>query len=71
MIKKIPVIFLILIHSHFSQAQQTAIYHDPDLLYKKGVDLFVKEKYSAAKEVFQNYLTQPNITTANKINAAY
>ncbi len=71
MTKRILIV-IILLSSHFSiKAQQTAIYHDADRLYKDAYELFVYEKYSAAKDAFENYLSQPDITQANTQNANY
>ena len=54
------------------QAQQSAIYFDPDQDLKEGVELFYKEKYGAAQERFNSYLsrTAGNEATA-RIDAQY
>lgn len=37
-------------------SQKSAVYHDPEADYKLAVDLFTKEKYSTAKELFDEVL---------------
>jgi len=36
-------------------AQRTAIYADPDALYKKGLELFDKKQYASAQKHFQDF----------------
>ena len=43
MTKRILIIFLLAANSILLQAQQTAVYHDPDRLYKQAYELFSKE----------------------------
>ena len=69
--KYLLIVFLALLNTHALRAQQTAIYHQPDVLYNKGYELFINQKYSAAREVFDEYLQQPEGTAANVINAQY
>ncbi len=71
MTKRLLILFFLAANSCLLQAQQTAIYHDPDRLFKDGYELFIKEKYSAAKDVFEDYLSQPGISSANISNANY
>lgn len=52
-------------------AQQTAVYTDPDWSYKLGMELFLKEKYSAAAEEFDKYIAQSDNNSLNHINAGY
>ena len=52
-------------------AQQTEIYHEPEFLYKKAMELIEKEKYSAAQEFLNQYLQVPNTSINNSINASY
>lgn len=37
------------------KAQRTAIYADPDVLFKQGVDLFDKKQFASAQEVFSEF----------------
>ena len=48
------VIFF-LFTSGFLTAQRTAIYLDPDHLYKQGLELFDKQQYTSAQKVFTDY----------------
>lgn len=54
-------------------AQKTAIYSDPDLAFKKGLELFQKEKYGSAQKQFSKiinrYVTEPN--NLYRIDAEY
>lgn len=53
------------------KAQQTAIWHDPEFNYKLAYELFVKEKYSAAKKEFEKALQNPDLPSASRQNAQY
>ena len=53
-----------------AMAQQTTIYTDPEVRYKMAYDLFLKEKYSAAKQEFSMALEQ-NLSDASRQNAMY
>ena len=54
------------------RAQQTAYYLDPDEDLREGLELFNKEKYSAAQERFASYLDRTGGTeTISQIDAAY
>ena len=57
--------------SHNSIAQLTEIFQEEDRLYKNAWELFQKEKYSASKEEFSEYLKAEKGTAHNKINASY
>jgi TolA-binding protein len=71
MLKKVWIVAILVGLCASAYAQQTEIYREPDLLYKKGLELFVKEKYSAAGEVFDQYL-QKNAGSSNlMVNARY
>ncbi len=54
-----------------ANAQQTEYYLEPDLLYKKGLELFNKEKYGAARETFEQYLQEPRASATGRVNALY
>ena len=52
--------------------QQTAYYLDPDEDLREGVELFNKEKYSAAQDRFARYLDRTEETeTTSQIDATY
>ncbi len=54
------------------QAQQTAIYYDPDEDLKEGIELFYKEKYGAAQDRFNRYLNRTAGKEAtSRIDAQY
>ena len=69
--KYLLIILMLWISIRKVDAQQTAFYHDPDKKFKDGYELFVKEKYSAAADVLEDYLNQPHITPLNVINAEF
>lgn len=75
--KIFSIYFLILfILPFFSFAQRTAIYTDPDILYKKGVTFFDNENYSGAQQFFNDYLNKiktipNNESSIFKINAQF
>ncbi|CAN5595944.1 tetratricopeptide repeat protein [soil metagenome] len=70
--KKILCILIVsIIATISSKAQLTEIYREQDAPYKKAYELFIKEKYSAAKESFDNYLQTGLGTQLNRINAEY
>jgi TolA-binding protein len=71
MFQKAYIVAVLLFVSAFANAQQTEYYHEPDLLYKQGVELFNKEKYGAAQETFEKYLEEPDASPATKLNAMY
>lgn len=62
---------LMLVFTTSAYCQQTEYYHEPDLLYKNGLELFSKEKYSAAREVFDDYLKKEGISETYRMNALY
>ena len=65
--------FLVLISPTIFTAygQQPEIAHDPNQVYKKGYELFLKEKYSAARETFSEYLNAPGTSVNDRMNAEY
>lgn len=54
-----------------SKAQQTEIYTEADRDYKKGYELFVKEKYGAAQDVLDRFIKENKGSAHNLINASY
>jgi tetratricopeptide (TPR) repeat protein len=53
-------------------AQQTDAFYDPEKQYRLGLELFSKEKYSAARDRFTEFLSAPGQSTeTSKINAEY
>lgn len=55
-------VLLLLISSNFLLAQRTAIYADPDALYKEGLALFDKKQFVSAQKNFQNYAASSRST---------
>ncbi len=53
-------------------AQQQESFYNPDKKYQLGYELFLKEKYSAAREVFSGYLADSRVVEVNnRMNAEY
>src|SRR5688572_28469023 len=52
-------------------AQQTAVYHDKELHYKNGMDLFDKQKYGAAQKEFESALKEADLPMATRDNCAF
>lgn len=50
------LLILLLFFSFYSSAQQTAVYEDPEANYRLGLELFNKEKYGAAQEIFNKLI---------------
>jgi TolA-binding protein len=68
--KRILVLLLLWCSPVFSQQQET--HHDPDKKYRLAYELFLKEKYSAARKQFSEYLADKDVISANFImNAEY
>ena len=57
--------------TRISFAQHTEFYTEADRDYKTAYELFIKEKYGAAIELFDTYSTSSKGTLPYKINAAY
>ena len=57
--------------STISLAQHTEIFNEADRNYKTAHELFIKEKYGAAIEMFDAYLASNKGALPYKINAAY
>jgi TolA-binding protein len=56
----------------FGYAQKSAIFLDKDALYKKAIDLFDRQQYTAAQKHFLDYLQQTEkVTTLLGCNAEY
>ncbi len=74
--RKKSIFFLLVFAGTFglfqSWAQQTAYYLDPDEDLREGLELFHKEKYSAAQDRFIRYLDRTEGTeTTSQIDATY
>ncbi|TND07513.1 MAG: hypothetical protein FD123_3065 [Bacteroidetes bacterium] len=54
-----------------ARAQQSQIFLDPDAEYHRGLDLFEKEKFSAAQEAFRNVAAVRDINNLVRIDAEY
>lgn len=57
--------------TRISLAQHTEFYTEADRDYKTAYELFIKEKYGAAIELFDTYSASQKGTLPYKINAAY
>ena len=55
----------------FSFAQKTAVYHDEYVEYREALELFDKEKYSAAREKFEKVLSKFTFNDEVYVNAQY
>ena len=60
-------IILMLFAAQFAYAQQPQVYVEPEQYYKKGYDLFTKEKYGAAILEFDKALKQAEIEQQSKM----
>ena len=65
------LIICCLILSYSSNAQLTEIFVEEDQVYKNAWELFIKEKYSAAKDEFSQYLEEKKGTAHNRISASF
>ncbi len=67
--------YIILILTWFSTsifAQQSDYYSEPDIKYRTALELFQKEKYGAAQEIFHNLYDDPHYQNAElRANAQY
>ncbi len=71
LLKYFPV-FLFVISFLPVNAQQQEQHYDPGKKYRMAYELFLKEKYSAARDQFTEFLKQDNILNSNdRINAEY
>ncbi len=52
-------------------AQQPEAHHDKAKKYRLAYELFVKEKYSASREMFHEFLNEPGTAVNDRINAEY
>lgn len=68
--RKLLIICCLLL-SYSTKAQLTEIYQEGDQSFKNAWELFIKEKYSAAKEGFNQYLKENKGTAHNKVNASF
>ncbi len=69
----VPIILLFILGgiTLHSDAQQTLIYKNPDADYKLAVELFEKEKYSAAQDMFYKILEELDENSVLKSDAEY
>ncbi len=59
--RKIVLIITLLVFSQlWLQAQKTAIYKQPDARYRDAMELFGKEKFGAARELYKEVIAQIN-----------
>ncbi|MFM7015603.1 MAG: tetratricopeptide repeat protein [Bacteroidota bacterium] len=69
---KLKLLILVgLLSSNISFAQHTEIFIEADRDYKTAHELFIKEKYGAAIDLFDAYAASPKGSLPLKINAAY
>lgn len=70
---KIVLTFYVFVQTGFlAVAQKSLIYTEPDLHYKKGLELFDKEKYGAAEHEFRKaYENNSNYPLQTRINSEY
>lgn len=54
-----------------ANAQLTAYRTDEEAMYRSATELFIKEKYSAAKSLFEQYLASGKGSPMNRTNAIY
>jgi TolA-binding protein len=72
LLKLLVLSVLFLASTECVKAQQQETFYDPSKLYRLGIELFDKEKYSAAREMFARYLEDERETSVNnRINAQY
>jgi TolA-binding protein len=64
-------IALLMLIATWAPAQQTEYYTAPDRIYKNALELYTKEKYSAAKEAFDEYLEKHDASQTMHTNALY
>ena len=72
MTKNIVLIALFLVFSTLSFAQKTATYHHPDDTYKKAAELFNKEQFAAAYNLFDQIIKElKDDNSQMQINSEY
>ncbi len=72
LLRYIPIIFIYIVSWLPVTAQQQEIHYDPGKKYRLAHELFQKEKYSAARDLFREFLDQKDILNVNdRINAEY
>lgn len=70
--KRILIVFLILsVNIGFVNAQRTAAFSSPDNEYNKAAELFNKEKYGAARKIFEDVFAHSQSSNELKTNASY
>jgi len=58
--KLLLIITLLVLFSTCLQAQKTAVYKQPSATYRDAIELFEKEKFGAAREMFSEVIAQIN-----------
>ncbi len=70
--RKHTLFFLLALVFYFSSSgQQTAVYTDGDRGYRLAMELYTKEKYSAALDQFNQFIAEGKGSQLNLINARY
>lgn len=70
--KHLLTVFILVAVFGQSMAQQQDQFYDPAKKYKLGYELFLKEKYSAARDLFSEFLADPGTAAvSDQINAEY
>ncbi|MCC7532588.1 MAG: tetratricopeptide repeat protein [Bacteroidia bacterium] len=69
-LQRIVLIAVLFFASHFVYAQKTLNYEHASKIYKDAYDLFYKEKYASAQQLFTKYI-KLNAERENTINATY
>jgi len=67
---KTGLLLLFVFCSLLYKAQRTAIYADPDVLYKQGIELFDKKQYTSAQESFTEFAVKTR-SSLLKADATY
>ncbi len=60
MIRYVYISIVFIVFGHQLMAQRTAYFEDPLLHYNRGLELYEKEQYNAARVQFEAYLTRGN-----------
>src|SRR4030095_3188151 len=72
LLRYIPFIFVFIVSWLPIAAQQQEIHYDAGKKYRLAYELFQKEKYSASRDLFREFLDQKDLISDNdRINAEY
>jgi TolA-binding protein len=71
MIRLILLLIVMMLQCLMVQGQRTAIYTDNDRAYHQAMELFEKEKYSAALKRFEDFISEGRGSPLPLINARY